>query len=257
MSDADTPEGGGPEGIKASGLLMVGEVLYMFVRNYRPAGDGDYAHSRLAWSRDGGAHWTWADWYFSDTFGCPEFVQFGQNYDGARDGYVYIASHADPSAYEFSPDIVLARVPAGQVAERDRYEFYCGLDADGNAGWSPDIAQLAPIFTDPLGTQRISITHNAALGRYFLTTSHRPPGSDATYTPARGVFDAPEPWGPWTTVYYDHDWSDGCRTYHYKFPTKWMSEDGKAMWLLFSGLDGGYYTFCLKKATLRPLTISN
>jgi hypothetical protein len=51
-------------------------------------------------------------------------------------------------------------------------------------------------------------------------------------------------------VYYDHDWSNGARTYHHKFPTKWMSADGRTMWLLFSGLDGGYYTFCLRKATL-------
>ena len=249
-SDADTPEGGGPEGIKASGLLMVRDVLYMFVRNYRPTKSKDFAHSRLAWSADQGAHWTWADWHFSETFGCPEFIQFGPNYEGARDDYVYIASQANASAYDFSPDIVLARVPADKVAERRRYEFFAGPDAGGNPTWSLDIAERAPVFTDPLGTQRIGITCNAPLGRYFLTASHRPPGSEATYTPAWGVFDAPEPWGPWTTVYYDHDWSKGCRTYHYKFPTKWMSRDGRTMWLLFSGLDGGYYTFCLKKATL-------
>jgi hypothetical protein len=70
------------------------------------------------------------------------------------------------------------------------------------------------------------------------------------HTAALGVFNAPEPWGPWTTVYYDDDWSQGARTYQHKFPTKWMSPDGKTMWLLFSGLDGGYYTFCLRKATL-------
>jgi len=34
------------------------------------------------------------------------------------------------------------------------------------------------------------------------------------------------------------------------FPTKWMSLDGRNLWPLYSGLDGGLYTFCLKKATL-------
>ncbi len=94
------------------------------------------------------------------------------------------------------------------------------------------------------------MTYNVALHRYILTTTHRPPGSNATHTAALGVFDAPEPWGPWTTVNYDDDWSEGCRTYHHKFPTKWMSDDGRTMWLLFSGLDGGYYSFCLRRATL-------
>lgn len=249
-SDADTPMGGGNKAIKASGLLMVDDVLYMFVRNYRPPDSDDFTNARLAWSTDRGATWTWADWHFADTFGCPEFVQYGKNYEGARDDWIYIVSQANDSAYGFSPDIVLARVPKTRVPDRGRYEFFAGLDANGKPTWSPDIEKRKPVFTDPNGTQRISMTFNAGLRRYILTASHRPPGSTATHTPALGVFDAPEPWGPWTTVYYDPDWSKGSRTYHHKFPTKWMSRDGKTMWLLFSGLDGGYYTFCLRKATL-------
>ncbi len=242
LSDADTPKGGGKQGIKTSGLLMVNGVLYMFVRNYMV--DSDYRHARLAWSRDHGPHWTWAEWYFSGTFGCPEFVQFGRNYHGARDGYVYVVSQANDSAYEFSPDIVLARVPKDRVAERGAYEFFAGAGA-----WSRDLAARKPIFTDPRGTQRVAITYNAGLRRYFLTTSHRVAGFDP-HSPALGVFDAPEPWGPWTTVDYDDHWSGKNRTYHHKFPTRWMSADGKTMWLLFSGLDGADYTFCLRRAAL-------
>jgi len=250
VSDVDTTKGGGPEGIKASGLLMVDRALYMFVRNYKPPGSDDYTNSRLAWSTNRGANWKWVDWHFTNTFGCPEFVQFGKNYEGARDNYVYVVSQANDSAYGYSPDIVLARVPKDRIPDRSRYEFFAGLDASRNPIWSPDIAKQKPIFTDPNGTQRIAITYNAPLRRYIVTTSHLPPGKKATHTAALGVFDAPEPWGPWTTVYYDDDWSKGSRTYHHKFPTKWMSKDGKTMWLLYSGLDGGLYTFCLKKATL-------
>jgi len=249
-SDADTPAGGGPDGIKASGLLMVDGALYLFVRNYRPEGSDDYKNSRLAWSRDLGVNWRWADWHFADTFGCPEFVQFGPNYRGARDNYVYIASQGNNDAYLFSPDIVLARAPRDRVPQRGCYEFFAGADAAGLPLWSADIADRRPIFTDPLGTQRIAVTYNAALGRYLLTTSHRPPGNTEVWTPALGVFDAPEPWGPWTTVCYRHDWSAPWRTYHHKFPTKWMSADGRVMWLLFSGIDEEVYTFCLRKATL-------
>jgi hypothetical protein len=253
-SDVDTRQGGGPKGIKASGLLMVNGVLHMFVRNYKPGRSDDFTNARLAWSSDRGVHWTWADWHFADTFGCPEFVQFGKNYQGARDNYVYIVSQANDSAYDYSPDIVLARVPKHQVPHRSQYEFFAGLDGHGNPTWLPHIELCKPIFTDRSGVQRIAITYNAPLGRYFLTTSHRPKGDKRTHTAALGIFDAPEPWGPWTTVYYSDHWSvkDGadCRTYHHKFPTKWMSEDGKTMWLLYSGLDGNLYAFCAKKATL-------
>jgi hypothetical protein len=248
-SNIDTKEGGGPSGIKASGLLMVHQTLYLFVRNFKPDGM-DFKHSRLAWSKDRGLTWTWADWHFSDTFGCPEFVQFGKSYQGARDDYVYVVSQGNDSAYEFSPEIVLARVNHDAVEQRDRWEFFAGRNAAGQPTWSPDITRRKPIFSDPNGTQRVAITYNAAVKRYILTTSHRPGGRAAMHTPALGVFDAPEPWGPWTTVYYDDDWSKGARTYQHKFPTKWISPDGKTMWLLFSGLDGGYYTFCLRKATL-------
>ena len=172
----------------------------------------------------------------------------------ARDNYVYIVSQANDSAYGFSPDIVMARVPKERVADRNAYEFFAGLDGSGRPRWSADIGQRGPIFHDPHGTQRIAITYNAPLKRYILTTSHLPPGVEATHTAALGVFDAPEPWGPWTTVFYEDHWSvvngKDCRTYHHKFPPKWMSPDGKEMWLLYSGLDGGLYAFCLKKARL-------
>jgi hypothetical protein len=253
-SDADTPEGGGPKGIKTSGLLMVDGVLYMFVRNYKPPGSDDFTNSRLARSADRGERWTWADWHFSETFGCPEFVQFGRNYEGARDDYVYIVSQANDSAYDYSPDIVMARVPKNKVFDRTQYEFFARLDTNGNPRWSGRIQDAGPIFTDRNGVQRIAITYNAALARYLLTASHRPEGQDRTHTAALGVFDAPEPWGPWTTVYYSDHWSvregKDCRTYHHKFPTKWMSGDGKTMYLLFSGLDCNLYAFCVKKATL-------
>jgi hypothetical protein len=246
ISDGDTPAGGGKNGIKSSGLLMVGRVLWIFVRNYRV--DGDYRHSRLAWSKDHEKSWTWADWHFSDTFGCPEFVQFGPNYKGARDQYVYIVSQANNDAYEYSPDIVMARVPKDKIADRGAYRFFSGLDAKGVPVWSADMAEREPIFTDPRGTQRISLTYNAAVKRYILTSSHRV-GTD-THGPSLGVFEAPQPWGPWRTVYYDDHWSGNDRTYHHKFPTKWMSADGKTMWLLYSGLEGGNYTVVLRKATL-------
>ena len=45
--------GDGAEGRKASGMLMVDGVLYMWVRNAGNAG--------LAWSSDRGRSWTWSD----------------------------------------------------------------------------------------------------------------------------------------------------------------------------------------------------
>src|SRR5512139_394952 len=52
--------GDGHGGRKASGLLMVDGVLYMWVRNLKPDGTG----SSLAWSSDHAKTWTWTDWSF-------------------------------------------------------------------------------------------------------------------------------------------------------------------------------------------------
>jgi len=250
-SNANT-KGHGTSAIKTSGLLMVDGTLYMFVRNYRPPGK-DFKHSRLGWSTDRGATFTWANWHFAETFGCPEFVQFSKDYEGARDSYVYIASQDNDNSYSFSPRIVMARAPKDKVADRSTWAFFAGMDSAGKPRWTPDVGKRKPIFEDRKGAQRIAITYNAPIKRYILTTPHcldenmKPPGN---HTPAFGVFDAPEPWGPWTTVYYDDQWGGQAKTYHQKFPTKWMSPDGKTLWLIFSGQGGNVYGFYLKKATL-------
>jgi hypothetical protein len=248
-TDIDTPVGRGKKGIKASGLLMVEGILYLWVRNHRV--DSDWRHARLAWSGDHGRTWTWAGLYFSETSGCPEFVQFGPNYREARDDYVYVVSQAGNDAYAFDQDIVMARVPHESVRSRGAYEFYAGSSAEEQRHWSPDIRQRRPIFSDPRGTQRIAMAHSRALGRYILTTAHDDE-SGATHTPAVGVFDALEPWGPWTTVYYSDRWADGWMIHH-KFPPAWMSDDGREMWLAFSGqyrLGGDDYCLLARRATL-------
>src|SRR5262249_31856824 len=74
--------GDGAKGKKASGILCVGGVLYLWTRN---AGN-----AQLAWSKDHAQTWAWADWKISTSFGCPTFLNFGKDYAGARDDWVYV-----------------------------------------------------------------------------------------------------------------------------------------------------------------------
>ena len=121
-------QGDGKAGKKASGLLMVDGVLYLWVRN---AGN-----AQLAWSADHGRTWTWADWKFTTSFGCPTFLNFGKNYAGARDEYVYVYSHDSDSAYEPADRMVLARVPKGRISEPGRLRVLRGLDAGRQPAWT-------------------------------------------------------------------------------------------------------------------------
>lgn len=226
--------GDGRHGKKASGMLMVDGVLYMWTRN---AGN-----SQLAWSTDHAKTWTWSDWKFTESFGVPSFLNFGRNYAGARDNYVYVYSTDQDSAYVRADQLVLARVPKDRIRERKAYEFFVRLDKRGNPVWSRDIKKRGGVFKNPGSVYRTQVTYNAGLGRYLLNTIGR--GNDTRFHGGFGVYDAPNPWGPWTTAFFTDNWDTGPGEMN-SFPTKWMSEDGRTAWLVFSGDD----YFAVRKAT--------
>lgn len=231
--------GDGRSGRKASGLLMVEGVLYLLARNLDNA--------QLSWSRDHGATWTWADWKFTTSFGAPTFLNFGKNYAGAGDDYVYIYSLDGDGAYEASDQMVLARVPKAQIAQRAAYDFFVALDAKGQPTWSKDIARRGAVFTHRGNCYRGGVTYNAALKRYLwcqiLPHSSHPQGM--RFQGGFGVYDAPKPWGPWTTAYYTEAWDVGPGESSH-LPTKWMSADGTSVHLVFSGDDA----FSVRQGTL-------
>lgn len=234
--------GDGRSARKASGLLMVDGVLYLLARNLDNA--------QLAWSRDRGVTWTWADWKFTESFGCPTFLNFGPNYAGARDGFVYLYSPDHASAYEPADRMVLARAPRTQLADAAAYEYFVALDARGTPTWSRDVSRRGAVFTNPGNCYRGGVTYNAALRRYLwcqiLPHSTHPQGM--RFQGGFGIYDAPEPWGPWTTAFYAPDWDTGPGESS-SLPTKWMSADGRTVHLVFSGND----TFSVRAATIVPV----
>lgn len=231
--------GQGAAARKASGILMVDGVLYLLVRNV--------GNAQLAWSRDHGASWTWAGWKFTTSFGCPTLLNYGRNYAGARDDFVYLYSLDGTSAYQPADRMVLARVPKARLADREAYEFFRGIDAGGKPQWTANIGQRGAVFSFPGNCYRSGISYNAPLRRYFwcqtLPGSTHPQG--VRFQGGFGIYDAPEPWGPWTTAYYTPAWDVGPGDMSV-FPTKWMSADGKTMHLVFSGDDH----FSVRSATV-------
>jgi CubicO group peptidase (beta-lactamase class C family) len=227
-------KGDGRAGKKASGILMVDGVLYLWARN---AGN-----SQLAWSADHCQTWTWADWKFTESFGCPTFLNFGRNYAGARDEFVYVYSPDADGAYDPADRMVLARVPKARVRERDAYEYFRGLDPAGKPLWTREVRQRGAVLTNPGRCYRSAVTYDAGLKRY-LWCQTLPQGARGPY--GLTVYDAPEPWGPWTTAFaaekWDMDAGESC-----SFPTKWMCANGWTLHLVFSGGDN----FCVRRASL-------
>ena len=227
--------GDGQRGRKASGMLCVDGVLYLLVRNA--------ANSQLGWSTDHGATWKWADWTFTESFGCPTFLNFGKDYASARDDFVYIYSHDSDSAYERADRFVMARVPKNKLRDRSAYEFFVKIDASGQPQWTRDIRERSAVFTNPGACYRSGISYNAGLKRYLWCQIG--PGADTRFAGGFAIYDAPEPWGPWTIAFHTDQWDTGPGETA-SLPTKWMSEDGRTVHLVFSGEDH----FSVRRGTL-------
>jgi hypothetical protein len=257
FSPSGTMEGGGAAGRKVSGLLMVNwspdgtatPTLYAWVRNLHPnADDSDATGASLIWSDDHGSTWNWEpEWSFADHIGYPVWLNAGRDYDAALDpAHVYFYSPDGPSAYQTYPDILLGRVATTRMTDPNAYEFFAGLDPDGSPQWT-DYTHHMPVFSNPAGSFRPSAVYDTFIQRFLLATTDNYDSSQ-NYL---GIFDAPNPWGPWTTVTYQDGWGgDPEHRFAPQIPNKWMSPDGRHFYLEYSAL-GGPYQFNMQEVSLR------
>ena len=242
-------------GGKPVSMLSVNGVLYAFITSWgaHPGKPNPIPpESRLAWSSDSGASWTQSGWKLTQSAGefyGGTFVNFGRDYAGAPDRFVYVNG-----TITGRPGAVLARVSNERIKDIGAYQFFAGLDARGEPGWTNDRALARPVFTDPERPPSevlFSVVYDAPLRRYLATWSH-----DGTIG-GLWVLDAPKPWGPWTVVATYDDWGHYGRreALLWSIPVKWISSDGKTLWCIFSAGrlrpdDGLLDSFNLVRATL-------
>ena len=92
------------------------------------------------------------------------------------------------------------------------------------------------------------------MGNYgFIDKSGKPrpyhQHNDETDCPSQlTLYEAPEPWGPWSLFYRDDNWGN-CGDYQPSFPTKWMSADGTKLWMVSAG-SWDDYNFTMQKMEL-------
>jgi hypothetical protein len=218
---------------KSTGILFVHGVLYASVN----LEDGEWPNVNhvLIWSTNKGASWTRADWLFSKgngNFQPAKFLNFGRDYSGVPDsfgGYVYIYGPRQSADRGSGNALFLARVPQDHLRDSAAYSYFSGEPA-AEPNWKSDPAQATPVFVDTNGVTPGSVAYVPGLKRFLMTCFHTGPGQ-------LGVFEAPQPWGPWRTVAYYEDWG-GMATkgegLTCGFPQKWMSEDGLTLWAVFS-----------------------
>ena len=233
---------------KSWGIVAVDGALYMWV-SPKSALEAMQAEARLHRSTDHGASWAPAGWSFTkaDRMSIPTICQFGRDYEGARDEYVY-HYFIDPVAkFRFARllpgGVFLARAPKQRLMERGAYEFFAGMGGNHKPRWTKNVTEKQYVFADANGTGwNLSVSYNRGLGRYILMTEHI-----VTSRGNLGIFEAAEPWGPWRTVAYLNT-SAGTQfgkghvagnTFFWQMPVKWQSEDGREFTLGFTGAGRG------------------
>jgi hypothetical protein len=175
--------------------------------------------------------------------------QFGRNYQGARDGFVYHYFIAPREASDYriqKPGAIhLVRSPSSRLLERTAYEFFAGF-RNKKPVWSKEAAGKQPVFEDrDNGVGWVSsVCYVEGLKRYILMVDHT-----ASSRGNLGAYDAPEPWGPWTTVYFVSEATGNQfgagqsqvppNTFFWNLPAKWRSRNGREFTMVFTGAGRG------------------
>jgi len=173
--------------------------------------------------------------------GSPHFVDFGQNMEHSPAGYAYLVCHSaledDPKPRPgnlswISGDIIyLLRVKPSpeNMNDKSKYEFYAGKGEDGKDIWSKDMNDLIPIFEWNNKAGCVTMTYNAPLKKYLMCVTDGWPTVQSMDT---YIMESDNMTGPWKMVNFMKDF--GPQAYFVNIPSKFISEDGKTMWLCYS-----------------------
>jgi hypothetical protein len=235
--------GEGRNGMKGWGIISVGGTLHLWLGHADLKGGS----MQLASSSDGAKTWAFANWRF-DEFGMIGFINFGRDNSGARDEFVYAYSHDGPRADTPADRFVLMRAAKDRIIDRAAWQFFERLDDRQQPVWTADVKKRGGVFENPGACLRSAMTFCPGLKRYLWWQQiPQPTGArdrgDTRFEGGFAIYDAPEPWGPWTTAYFTPQWDVGPGE-HGDFPAKWMSADGRTLHLVFSGDD----TFSVRRA---------
>ncbi len=249
---------------KSYGIISTGSNLYMWVSPDTGPSTTNFDRFTLYKSTNGGGSWSSISsvrWTSSDNIMLPSMLQFGQGYTGVPShaaGYVYSYAtrpYQINNGFQMqSPGVIyLMRVPTGQIETKSSYQFFSGLDGSGNPTWTSSVSEKVPVVQmADTGWAPMTVTYDAPLHKYIMVGDHNKNNGEIC---GRGlaVYQADRPWGPWSLVKEIDSFAEES-TFFYNFPSKWISSDGKTMWMVFTGNDkaGGeeWDSFNTIKATL-------
>jgi hypothetical protein len=226
--------------------------------------------------------------------GAPHFVDFGKNMEHSPDGKAYLlgmgAMDDDPkprpcikpgppgTAFQPNPEceggfahanlswitadqVYLARVkPSPEtINQLAAYEFFAGHDGNGKPVWTADFAKIKPLIEWNNHMGCVTATYVPGLKKYLMCITD---GWPTVAKMTSYILEADAITGPWRMVVHMKDF--GEQAYFLNFPSKFISADGRTLWLCYSANfspgwngvtlnfnpPGGRYGLCLHEVRL-------
>lgn len=257
--------GGKPTGT----LALPNGVIYSLHAAGEDLGGGNCAAQWLARSTDNGSSWMdhvgSLDWPDVNGFAPSAVLQYGR----AQAGALAPDSTGTPYAYIYGTrtgrplyEQYLARVasaPSDSIELAGHWQYYAGADGAGNPLWSTSSAMAMPVWRDSNNGQWLTVAFDRAIGRYLAYNDH---GTGCQGQPCErqlGLFDAPSPWGPWSTFDYEEEFDNAACNANclgnrvavsFFLVQKWFSSDGLTLWPEYSSV-GAYDSLNLIEGTMR------
>jgi len=253
------------------GIIACDGAIYHYLstpNHYFREPDARFVGAKLIYSPDGGQSWhnqdggpvVWEPWeqrdrrnmvFFAEPgecFSLLSILQMGRDYALNRDGYIYVYAPNGNTEGTMN-QLVMFRVPKGQILQRSAYEFYAGCGKSGAAIWSPRIEERGIVLTFPSGwvnrklhpyAWHPCVVYNPGLDLYMMVNWGMGTDGEWWFTKPSylGLWTAATPWGPWTQVHEEAAWTPagdaGARAYQPQIAPKWIAEDGQSFWLVWT-----------------------
>ena len=248
------------------GSLVYNGVWYYGTYCLAPGGDVQYGNLIYNWpwlgpfvgfriSTDKGLTWkedphTPAKPIFGETgingypvkIGSPHFVDFGKNMEHSPDGKAYMVAHGADiydkmprfgnSSWITGDQVYLLRVTPSieNINDITKWEFYAGKDEQGSAIWTSNFNDIRPLLEWNNNMGCVTITYNAPLKKYLMCVTD---GGNTVSRMNTYILESDSLTGDWKIITYMKDF--GEQAYFVNIPTKFISKDGKTMWLMYSG----------------------
>lgn len=180
-------------------------------------------------------------WGHPVKIGAPHFVDFGKNMEHSPDGKAYLvaqgAVHPDEHAqfanlsWITADQVYLLRVTPSPrtINDPSDYEFYGGTGTDGAPVWTKDFAAIKPLLEWNNNMGCVTVTYNAPLKKYIMCVTD---GENTCSYMNTYLLEADALTGPWKLIVYMKHF--GEQAYFVNIPSKFISNDGRTMWLCYS-----------------------